>query len=89
MRPGYKKIIRIWTAIFSPYIFICIDVMSTVTNKKQTVLTSVKVDQDRFNDFKVECVRDKFTLTQLVNKCMDLYLNDEDFRKAILNYKEG
>lgn len=63
--------------------------MSTVTNKKQTVLTSVKVDQDKFNDFKVECVRDKFTLTQLVNKCMDLYLNDEDFRKAILNYKEG
>jgi len=53
------------------------------------VLTSVKVDQDRFNDFKVECVRDKFTLTNLVNKCMDLYLNDESFRNAILNYKEG
>jgi hypothetical protein len=63
--------------------------MSTVTKKKQTVLTSVKVDQDRFNDFKVECVRDKFTLTNLVNKCMDLYLNDESFRNAILNYKEG
>lgn len=62
--------------------------MAPVTNKKQMVLTSVKVDQDRFNDFKVECVRDKFTLTQLVNKCMDLYLNDESFRKAILNYKE-
>jgi hypothetical protein len=63
--------------------------MSTVTKKKQMVLTSVKVDQDRFNDFKVECVRDKFTLTNLVNKCMDLYLNDESFRNAILNYKEG
>jgi hypothetical protein len=63
--------------------------MSTVTKKKQMVLTSVKVDQDKFNDFKVECVRDKFTLTNLVNKCMDLYLNDESFRTAILNYKEG
>ena len=63
--------------------------MNTVTKKKQMVLTSVKVDQDRFNDFKVECVRDKFTLTNLVNKCMDLYLNDESFRNAILNYKEG
>lgn len=62
--------------------------MAPVTNKKQMVLTSVKVDQDKFNDFKVECVRDKFTLTQLVNKCMDLYLNDEAFRRAILNYKE-
>jgi len=65
------------------------DIMNTVTMKKQMVLTSVKVDQDRFNDFKVECVRDKFTLTNLVNKCMDLYLNDENFRNAILNYKEG
>jgi len=65
------------------------DIMNTVTKKKQMVLTSVKVDQDRFNDFKVECVRDKFTLTNLVNKCMDLYLNDENFRNAILNYKEG
>ena len=65
------------------------DIMNTVTKKKQMVLTSVKVDQDRFNDFKVECVRDKFTLTNLVNKCMDLYLNDESFRNAILNYKEG
>lgn len=63
--------------------------MAPVTNRKQMVLTSVKVDQDKFNDFKVECVRDKFTLTQLVNKCMDLYLNDESFRQAILNYKEG
>ena len=63
--------------------------MSTVTKKKPTVLTSVKVDSDKFNDFKVECVRDKFTLTQLVNKCMDLYLNDESFKNAILNYKEG
>jgi hypothetical protein len=36
--------------------------MTKVTDKKM-VLTSVKVEQDRFNDFKVECVRDRFTLT--------------------------
>ena len=44
--------------------------------KKKTVLTSVKVQEDRFNDFKVECIRDKFSLTKLVNRCMDIYLND-------------
>jgi hypothetical protein len=62
--------------------------MTKVTDKKM-VLTSVKVEQDRFNDFKVECVRDRFTLTNLVNRCMDLYLNDQDFRRAILNHQEN
>jgi hypothetical protein len=62
--------------------------MTKTTLKKKTVLTSVKVDEDRFNDFKVECIRDRFSLTNLVNRCMDLYLNDEDFKRAILNYKE-
>ena len=62
--------------------------MAHITPKKKMVLTSVKVDEDRFNDFKVECIRDRFSLTNLVNRCMDLYLNDEDFKRAILNYKE-
>lgn len=55
--------------------------------KEKMILTSVKVEETRFNDFKVECVRDKFTLTALVNKCMDLYLQDVDFRRAILKHE--
>jgi hypothetical protein len=55
--------------------------------KETMILTSVKVEETRFNDFKVECVRDKFTLTGLVNKCIDLYLRDADFRRAILNHE--
>lgn len=62
--------------------------MTNTGQKKKMVLTSVKVDEDRFNDFKVECIRDRFSLTNLVNRCMDLYLNDEDFKKAIINHKE-
>mgnify|MGYP000285618402 FL=1 len=54
--------------------------------KEKMVLTSVKVEEGSFAQFKVECVRDKFTLHNLVNKCMKLYLNDEDFRKAIIKY---
>jgi len=56
--------------------------------KQKTVLTSVKVGQDRFNDFKVECIRDKFSLTKLVKRCMDMYLNDEKFRDFILKHQE-
>ncbi len=61
--------------------------MAKVT-KQNTVLTSVKVDETHFAQFKVECVRDRFTLTGLVNKCMKLYLTDETFRKAIIKYGE-
>jgi len=56
--------------------------------KEKMVLTSVKVEEGSFAQFKVECVRDKFTLHNLVNKCMKLYLNDEDFRKAIIKYEQ-
>ena len=61
--------------------------MAKVT-KQTMVLTSVKVEQGSFAQFKVECVRDKFTLHNLVNKCMKLYLTDESFRKAIIKYGE-
>ena len=56
--------------------------------KQSMVLTSVKVEEGQFAQFKVECVRDRFTLTGLVNKCMKLYINDEDFRKAIIKYEQ-
>ena len=54
------------------------------TNKQQ--LTSVKVDKDLFDNFKIECVKRKFSLNKLVNRAMDLYLNDESFRKQVTNY---
>lgn len=48
-------------------------------------LTSVKVDADTFEEFKVDCLRDKFTLQKLVNASLVLYLNDDEFRKTIRN----
>ena len=65
------------------YIFIYkYNVMENAT----TQLTSVKVDKDLFDEFKVECVRRKFSLNKLVNRAMDLYLKDESFRKQVTNY---
>lgn len=52
------------------------------TNKK---LTSVKVEQDLFQEFKEECVKYKFTLQKLVDRSIFLYLTDEAFRNRLHN----
>ena len=53
--------------------------------KKPMTLTSVKVKTDLFNDFKIECVRRKFSFQKLADRSLFLYLTDEDFRKKITN----
>ena len=56
-----------------------------MANKKPMTLTSVKVQSDLFNDFKVECVRRKFSFQKLADRSIFLYLTDDDFRKKITN----
>ena len=55
-------------------------------NKEQ--LTSVKVDKELFDVFKLECVKRKFSLNKLGNRAMDLYLNSEEFRKQVTNHNK-
>ena len=50
------------------------------------ILTSVKVNPELFDTFKIECVKRKFSLNKLVNRAIDLYLTDENFRKQVSNY---
>jgi hypothetical protein len=57
-----------------------------MAKEEGTQLTSVKVDKDLFDVFKIECVKRKFTLNKLVNRTIDLYLNDPEFRKHLTNY---
>jgi len=52
-------------------------------NKMQ--LTSVKVPEDLFEQFKIACVKYKFSVQKLTERCMFLYLTNEDFRKNIHN----
>jgi hypothetical protein len=52
---------------------------------KKMTLTSVKVQSELFNDFKVECVRRKFSFQKLADRSLFLYLTNEDFRKQITN----
>ena len=50
------------------------------------ILTSVKVNPELFDTFKIECVKRKFSPNKLVNRAIDLYLTDENFRKQVSNY---
>jgi hypothetical protein len=46
-------------------------------------LTSVKIEDDLFEDFKVASIRQKFNLQKLVNRSIHLYLTDEEFAKKL------
>jgi hypothetical protein len=54
-----------------------------MASSKDMTLTSVKVKSDLFDDFKIECVKRKFSFQKLADRSLFLYLTDEDFRKKI------
>ena len=56
-----------------------------MSNSKEMTLTSVKVKSDLFENFKIECVRRKFSFQKLADRTLFLYLTDENFRKKITN----
>ena len=56
-----------------------------MSNKKPMTLTSVKVESELFENFKIECVKRKFSFQKLADRSLFLYLTDEDFRKQITN----
>ena len=53
--------------------------------KKPMTLTSVKVQSDLFENFKIECVRRKFSFQKLADRAIYLYFTDDDFKKQITN----
>ena len=55
-------------------------------DKKEMTLTSVKVQSELFEDFKMSCVKHKFSLQKLVDRTVHLYLTNEEFHKNIHNH---
>jgi hypothetical protein len=53
--------------------------------KTNMQLTSVKIPDGLFEQFKIACVKYKFSVQKLTERSMYLYLTDEDFRKQIHN----
>ena len=49
-------------------------------------LTSVKILKELYRNFKSKTIDDEFTLQKLVNRSMDLYVLNEEFKCMIHKY---
>lgn len=56
--------------------------------KSDTKLTSVKIITDLYKKFKGVAINEEFTLQKLVNRSIDQYLKDEEYKKYISEYSE-
>ena len=50
---------------------------------KDTKLTSVKILENLYNNFKIRTVSNDMTLQKLTNRCINLYVTDNEFRDKI------
>jgi hypothetical protein len=57
-------------------------------SEKNQQLTSVKLDKDLFEQFKVECIKRKFSFQKLSERAVHLYLTSDDFRKQVHNHSD-
>ena len=51
-------------------------------------LTSVRVEQELFEQFKIQCVRHKFSFQKLADRAIFLYLTDDRFRDKLHNQND-
>jgi hypothetical protein len=58
-----------------------------MANRDMT-LTSVKIQSDLFENFKIECVKRKFSFQKLADRAIHLYLTDEEFRKQVTSHTD-
>jgi hypothetical protein len=54
-------------------------------NEENYKLTTVKVLTDNYTKFKVDSLTSGMTLQKLVNRAIESYLKDKDFRNSIDN----
>jgi len=50
---------------------------------KDEKLTSVKITQPLFDEFKIACLQDNFSFKKLADRAIFLYLNDKEFKKLM------
>ena len=53
--------------------------------KKGDVLTTVRLQDKLFEDFKSEAIRNKITMRNLLERAMYLYMTDDSFKRTINN----
>lgn len=52
---------------------------------KDRKMTSVKLDPNLYEEFKMQCLKDNFSFQKLASNAIFLYLNDEEFRIRVKN----
>ena len=57
-------------------------------NKAETKLTTVKIIKNLYSNFKRISFDSNITLQKLVNRSVDMYILDDNFRNEINNYTE-
>lgn len=53
--------------------------------KKDDILTTVRLKELLFEDFKQEAIRNKITMRNLLERSMYLYMTDSSFKRTINN----
>ncbi len=53
--------------------------------KKGDILTTVRLQDELFEAFKLEAVKNKITMRNLLERAMYLYLTQEEFKRTINN----
>ncbi len=48
-------------------------------------LTTVRIDDELFQEFKYQCIKNKFSFQKLASRSIFLYLTNNSFRKDIHN----
>lgn len=56
-------------------------------SKQVKQLTSVKLDPEIFEKFKINAIKQKITFQKLAERAIYLYSEDEEFRRKINNTK--
>lgn len=54
--------------------------------EKDKIATTVKIQSNLYDDFKVQGIRSKVSLQTLVEKCVNLFVSDEKFRDMLASY---
>ncbi len=48
-------------------------------------LTTVRIDDELFQEFKYQCIKNKFSFQKLASRSIFLYLTNKDFRDNLHN----
>ena len=51
-------------------------------------LTTVRIDDELFQEFKFQCIKDKFSFQKLADRAIFFYLTDDKFREKVHNLND-